>query len=43
MRDLGVPEDALPRLAADATRGGPVGTLKKLQAPDVLAIMQAAY
>ena len=43
MRDLGVPEEALPDLAAGVTRDGPVGALKKLQAKDVLAIMQTAY
>jgi alcohol dehydrogenase YqhD (iron-dependent ADH family) len=43
LRDLGVPEAALPALAEKAAGAKPIGVLKKLSAADVLNIYRAAY
>ena len=43
MKEMQVPREDLPALAAVVTRGGPVGVLKKLDNQDVLNIMESAY
>jgi len=43
LRDLGVPEADLPKLAESAAAGGPIGTLVKLDADAVLEIFKSAY
>lgn len=43
LRELGVPEAALPEIAANAVLRGPVGRLKPLEQADVEAILRLAY
>ena len=43
LKEMQVPREDLPALAAVVTRSGPVGVLKKLDYQDVLNIMESAY
>ena len=43
LKEMNVPKEDLPSLAASVTRNGPIGVLKKLDTEDVLKIMESAY
>ena len=43
LRELGIKEDDIEKIAANASRGETFGTLKKLEAEDVLEIYKLAY